>query len=75
MKLKLIANNMTELSINGIGTILFSYETPVAAHTPNGIFKTEKKWSSTTSRHINIWCKGIIAKQAPQEFFDKLIGN
>lgn len=77
MKLKLIASNMTEISINSVGTILFSYETPVAAMTPNGTFRTSKKWSSTTSFHINKWLRtnGLIAQEAPQEFFDNLVGN
>ena len=75
MKLKLIASNMIEISINSVGTILFSYETPVAAYTPNGTFRTSKKWSSSTSRHINTWLKGIVAEEAPQEFFDNLVGN
>ena len=77
MKLKLIASNMIEISINSVGTILFSYETPVAAYTPNGTFRTSKKWSSSTSRHINTWLhkNGLIAKEAPQEFFDNLVGN
>ena len=75
MKLKLIASNMTEISINSVGTILFSYETPVAAYTPDGIFRTSKKWSSSTSRHINKWLRdeGFIAQEAPQEFFDNLL--
>jgi hypothetical protein len=60
MKLKPIANNMTELHLENGTIVLFSYETPVAAITfKNGchdkVIKTNKKWSSTTTRHINKW--------------------
>lgn len=55
MKLKQLASNMTEVSINSVGTILFSYQTPVAALTPEGAIRTNKKWSVTTSKHIGKW--------------------
>ncbi len=55
MKLKPIASNMNELEV-GDFTILVSYETPVAYHEAGkGFFRTSKKWSNTTSRHINKW--------------------
>lgn len=55
MKLKQIASNMTEVTINGVGTILFSYQTPVAAKTPTGLKVTTTKYSVTTSKHITKW--------------------
>ena len=74
MNLNPIRQNMTELAINGVGTILFSYRTPVAARTPDGCFKTEKRWSNTTSRHIAEWgAKEFPTK--PQEYFDSLISK
>ena len=73
MKLNNLGNNQAELSINSVGTVLFSYNTPVAVRTPEGIFKTSKKWSNTTSKHINTWLDGAEAEQKPQEFFDNLI--
>ena len=69
-----IAANMTEVSINGVGTILFSYSTPVAAATPEGLFKTSEKCSNTTTRHINAWLDGRTATEKPQGFFDNLGG-
>ena len=69
-----ITANMTEVSINSVGTILFSYSTPVAAATPEGLFKTSKKWSNTTSRHINVWLDGRTATEKPQGVFDNLGG-
>lgn len=89
MKLKPIASNMTELELDG-AEILFSYQTPVAAIIDGGIVngiayrrfvRTNKKWSQTTSRHINKFAeiKGFIASSdnalQPQEFFDNLISR
>ena len=56
MQIRPIGSNQTEL-IKDDGTIvLFSYETPVAAYLPErGYVKTSKKWSQTTSRHVNKW--------------------
>lgn len=73
MELRPIASNMTELVTGGC-TVLFSYRTPVAAYTPTqGYVRTSKKWSVTTSRHINKWLQGVKAHEMPQDFFDSLI--
>ena len=72
MKLKPIASNMTELEIGGV-TVLFSYQTPVAAQTEDGFYcRTDKRWSVTTSRHINKWLAGARAETRPQSYFDGL---
>jgi len=63
MKLKPINSNMTELHLNNGTIVLFSYETPVAARVntegdvvySGKILRTNKKWSVTTSKHINKW--------------------
>ena len=76
MKVKQLAANMTEVEL-GDFTILFSYETPVAAHEAGvGVFKTDKKWSATTSKHINKWMArhGFSkAEEKEQKFFDTLV--
>ena len=75
MNLRPIASNMTELVTNGC-TVLFSYETPVAAYTPTqGYVRTSKKWSVTTSKHINKWLRSqdAEAEERSQAFFDSLI--
>jgi hypothetical protein len=82
MKLKQLASNMTELQI-GSTQILFSYETPVAIATNDTLYRTSKKWSVTTSKHIGKWSKindfwelnsGYwIAK--PQEWFDNFVNE
>ena len=72
---------MTELELNGT-LILFSYKTPVAClvlEPENGgwhQYKTDKKWSVTTSRHINKWNpRGGAFGLKPQEYFDNLLAG
>ena len=72
MQLRHIASNMTQLDLANGDSVLFSYRTPVAALTENGYYRTSQKWSTTTSRHINKWLDGVLAKEQPQEFFDSL---
>ena len=51
--LKKIASNLHSVEVKGC-TIFYSYETAVAIKTPSGLcFCTDKKYSATTSRHIN----------------------
>lgn len=73
MKVRNIGSNMTEIVTDEV-TILVSYSTPVACTMNGTCYKTEKKWSSTTTRHINKWFggsnRGILK---PQEFFDNLL--
>jgi hypothetical protein len=71
MNLKPIASNKTELTLGDGTQVLFSYETPVACWINGEFFKTSKKWSNTTSRHINSWVH--LATEKPQEFFDNLV--
>ncbi len=86
LSLEPIASNMTEVTIKGGLTILFSYATPVACMWENGqgakdVFITEKKWSATTTRHINKWIdlksqeKSFLFNKRPQEFFDNLLNE
>ena len=81
MKLTPIGSNMTEVEI-GNKAILFSYKTPVAYHeTGIGYAKTSKRWSNTTSRHINQWLKlkgydasrGDGLREVSQDYLDDLV--
>ncbi len=76
MNLTPIKANMTELEVNGM-RILFSYRTPVAMVLGMSAYRTERKWSATTTRHINTWLANFPqvwgAKYKPQEYFDNLI--
>ena len=71
MQLQPIASNMTQLDLADGTSVLFSYRTPVACLTDNGYYRTSKKWSVTTSRHINKSLGGVLAKEQPQQFFDQ----
>jgi len=74
MKVKNIGSNMAEVT-TGIGDILVSHSTPVAACMADGsgFYRTKKAHSKTTSRHVSKWLNGAKAQERPQEFFDSLI--
>ena len=58
-------------SFDDIMSITFK-EDFVRVMVENGYERTSKKWSVTTSRHINKWLDGVLAKEQPQEYFDSL---
>lgn len=78
MNLTPLGANKTELQIGDI-QILFSYKTPVAARVLNFegnkyvYYKTSKKWSRTTSKHITQWLNGERADEREQSYFDELV--
>ena len=76
MKLNPIASNMNELHLNDSTRVLFSYSTPVASLSGDKVLLTEKKWSQTTTRHINKWLATLSYTKLnvePQSFFDNLV--
>ena len=70
MLLRSLGNNQTQIDYEDGTSVLFSYSTPVAALTDDGYYRTSKNWSATTTRHINKWLDGVLAKEQPQEFFN-----
>ncbi len=82
MNLKPLGANMTEVE-HGWYTTLISYKTPVATIWNYGreveAYQTDKKWSATTTRHINKWLgmhpEVLGAKYKPQEYFDNLLNE
>lgn len=63
--------------------VFYSYNTPVAAVIKGKAYKTSKKWSATTSRHISNYLNDLAtqagggsgledAEEKAQEFFDAL---
>ena len=58
MKLLQIGSNQTEITTARGNRVLYSYETPVAAWTEQGAFRTSTKFSMTTSKHINKYLGG-----------------
>ena len=86
LKLKSIAKNQTEITLNDETMVFFSYETPVAAKLSNkenisgslNFVRTSKKWSPTTTRHINKWLESQnVGKnetiELSQEYFNNLL--
>ena len=68
MKIKQLGSNMTLLTIDDGSEYFFSYETCVAGFTPgDGYWRTSKKWSQTTSRHINKYLDGVTATMVDQD--------
>ena len=58
MRVKNHGSNQTIVEDNGC-SVLYSYETPVAliVGSLNRAYKTDRKWSVTTSKHINQWLR------------------
>jgi hypothetical protein len=71
MKLSQLSGNKNQITLADGTQVLFSYHTPVAAWINGEFFKTSKKWSNTTTRHINSWVH--LATEKPQEYFDNLV--
>mgnify|MGYP003342708041 FL=1 len=76
LSVKPIASNMTLLETPK-HIVLFSYATPVASFDKSTyrFNRTSKKWSMTTSSHINKWLDGANAIDQPQDYFDNLFND
>jgi hypothetical protein len=74
MKVKKLGNSETEVDSERF-TVLFSYNTPVACldKEEGKFFKTSRKWSNTTSKHIARWLDGRKVEEKEQTFFDSLL--
>ena len=71
MQVQNIGSNMIQVVKNN-GTFLVSYSTVVAAQlSPGGFVRTSKKWSVTTSKHINKWLEGAKAGDIDQKDLQK----
>ena len=67
--------NETQVNNNGY-LILYSYNTPVAVRqiASGKEWRTNKKWSVTTSKHLNKWCSPD-AKLVEQSVIDSIVTN
>ena len=65
-------SNQTILKI-GSCEVLFSYETPVAGFDGLTWFRTEEKFSRTTTKHINKYLGDLNAKVVPQDYIEGLV--
>ena len=76
MKIKRLGPNQIEVTVQG-WRVLVSYEQPVAAVCGLTVIRSAKKWSNTTTRHVNKWLAGEPgeATAVPQQVFDGLLGE
>lgn len=78
MKFRNLGANMAEFRTSDGNVLFFSYNTLVAGYIDNAPFKTSKKWSRTTSRHIKKYFLdewGIDSARVPehpQEYLDSI---
>jgi hypothetical protein len=73
LKLNPIGSNMNEVVVEG-KYILFSYKTPVAGWDELGAFRTDEKFSMTTSKHINKYLGGKdIGRTVAQSYIEDLV--
>lgn len=75
MNLTTIGANQTMITLADGSQVFYSYSTPVAAVIGGFSYKTDRKYSATTTRHVNAWLGngGKNAHVKPQEFFDNLV--
>jgi len=73
MTTKSLTANLTEITTASNDQILVSYNTPVAARVEGAYYKTARKFSKTTSRHISRWLESIKATEKDQSFFNNLL--
>ena len=71
--LRNLGNNKVEVTTKAGAVVLYSYNTPVAALVNGAYYRTSKKWSVTTSKHIGQWLDGVRAEEKEQGFFDALV--
>tara|TARA_R110000737_G_C14260804_1_gene428477 strand:- start:46 stop:345 length:300 start_codon:yes stop_codon:yes gene_type:complete len=70
MELRRIGPNQTEIT-TGDRTVLYSYDTPVVVHVSGGgYFRTVKRHSVTTSKHINKYIGGATYTGVSQATID-----
>ena len=73
IRLNVIGSNLVLLHVPA-GSVLFSYETPVAAYVSGrGYVRTSERFSKTTSKHINQWLDGVNATVVPQSEIESLL--
>jgi len=72
MQLRPIKSNMTELTV-GDTTVLFSYRTPVAGYDDQGAFRTDQRYSVTTTKHINQYLGKGVGRTVSQEYINSLV--
>lgn len=77
MRIQSLSANQTVVELSSGCQVFFSYETPVAAKFDGVSYKTDRKYSTTTTRHVNAWLgnDNTNAVVKPQSWFDNLASN
>ena len=79
MRINTPGKNKTELILREGLIVFFSYRTPVACINNGVAYKTNRKYSTTTTRHINDWltenANSMVIEEQGQEYFDGLTFN
>ena len=79
MKIERIRKTSAQtITLDSGAVVLVSYSTPVACFIPGeGYFRTDKKWSTTTSKQVNQWLRSergdSDAPTRSQEWFSALL--
>lgn len=72
MQIKKLGTNMMTVTTPS-AMLLYSYETPVAAFViGRGYVRTSTKFSTTTTKHINKWLKGLTSDVVEQSYISQL---
>ena len=67
--------NVSIIELNNGVKLLTHYKSTVAAYVPNkGYVRTSKKWSTTTSKVINLWM-GKGGEEVSQDYLNTLLNN
>lgn len=76
MKLKQVGSNRTIVTLDNGTQIGFSYQTPVVAVIDGKSYRTEQRFSNTTSKHCTQLLQEIgygPVELKPQSFFEALV--
>lgn len=71
MDIERIGNNETAVYING-KCIFYSYNTAVAGHAGGTLYKVNRFYSVTTSKHVNRWLDGREYTAVTEEEFKRI---
>ena len=68
--------NHTEARIGNV-VILFSYGTPIAYQDQNRtrVYLTDRKFSKTTTAHMNMWADGLDCVSIPHDTIVQLVSE
>lgn len=73
IKLRIVGRNQTEIRI-GEKLLFFSYDTLVAVYKDGYCYRTDAKYSKTTTKHLNDWCPSTCILVTPEELAQKAEG-